>query len=222
MAKAQTYRREPGSRCRMTRAAKTCAAAEAIGKLEPGMEVYVLTFGQFSLIDALVHLVEQAGPADVDVSVWTAAHADLTRAASLIEQSQVRSMRWVVDRSFEARQPSFTDRMRRVFGESTIRVTASHCKFLAIRNERWNLAVRTSMNLNENPRLENLEVSDDAGLCGFLTGVVDSIFEEAAEGDFRAKMTALESVEGVKPAGGISAGEVQRQLRYPSAKALVW
>lgn len=220
MPQAQVWRRTSMSRHRMTRAAKTGNAADALGELVPGCEVYVLTFGQFSLIDALHYLVEQTGPADVDVSVWTAAHADLTRSAALLEQSSIRRMRWVVDRSFEARQPSFVTRMRSLFGDACIRVTASHCKFLAIRNERWNLAVRTSMNLNENPRLENLEVSDDAGLCGFLTGVVDSIFAEAPEGDFRAEMTSLESVPGVRPAGSISTGEVQRRLTYPSAKSL--
>ena len=60
------------------------------------------------------------------------------------------------------------------------------------------------MNLNENPRLENIEVSDDKALCGFLTGVVDSIFVEAAEGDFRAPMTSLESVPGVQQSSGTS------------------
>ena len=220
MAKAQSHRREVGRGVRMVRAAKTVCAAEAIGPLVAGVEVYILTFGQFSLIDALHYLVEQTGPADVDVSVWTAAHADLTRSAALLEQSSIRRMRWVVDRSFEARQPSFIARMRTLFGDRSIRVTASHCKFLAIRNERWNLAVRTSMNLNENPRLENIEVSDDKALCGFLTGVVDSIFVEAAEGDFRAPMTSLESVPGVQQSGGVSCGDVQRRLSYPSAKSL--
>ncbi len=219
MAEARSYRRHVGKGCRMTRAAKIGAAADAIGKLDPGCEIYILTFGQFSLIDALHYLVEQTGPADVDISVWTAAHADMTKALALLEQSKIRRMRWVVDRSFEARQPSFTARMRELFGESTIRVTASHCKFLAIRNERWNLAVRTSMNLNENPRLENIEVSDDPGLCGFMTGVVDSIFVEAAEGDFRAPMTALEGVAGVAVPAGITTGDLGR-LPYASARSL--
>lgn len=220
MAEAKAYRAEPGSRIRMVRAAKTVGAAQAIGPVVPGLEVYVLTFGQFSLIDALHYLVEQTGPADVDVSVWTAAHADLTRSAALLEQSSIRRMRWVVDRSFEARQPSFIARMRQLFGDGAIRVTASHCKFVAIRNEQWNLAVRTSMNLNENPRLENIEVSDDSGLCGFLTGVVDSIFVEAPEGDFRARMTALEGVAAVKPEGGLTCGDIGRRLPYVSANSL--
>lgn len=218
--KSMSYRRHVGPKARMTRAAKTVGAADAIGPLVPGVEVYVLTFGQFSLIDALHYLVEQTGPADVDISVWTAAHADLTRSAALLEQSCIRRLRWVVDRSFESRQPAFLARMRTLFGDDSIRVTASHCKFLAIRNERWNLAVRTSMNLNENPRLENLEVSDCPALCGFLTGVVDSIFAECAEGDFRAAMTGLDGVPSVMQSGGVSAGHIQRRLGFPSARSL--
>ena len=73
MAKAQSHRRAVGRGVRMVRAAKTVCAAEAIGPVVPGLEVYVLTFGQFSLIDALHYLVEQTGPADDDVAVVTAA-----------------------------------------------------------------------------------------------------------------------------------------------------
>ena len=215
---AESYRRTKRGP-RMYRAAKSCAARQAIGDIEHGMELYVLTFGQFSLIDAIVHLVEQTGPADVDVSVWTAAHADMSRASALLEQSKVRRMRWLVDRSFEGRQPSFTRRMRELFGAASIRVTASHCKFVVIRNEEWNLCVRTSMNLNQNPRLENLEISDDAEFCGWLTGVVDSVFAEAAEGDFRANLTALEGVVGVDPDTGITCADVS-ESGFVSAKQL--
>lgn len=218
--RALTYRREPGTRFRMTRTAKTGVAADAIGKLSPGMEVYILTFGQFSLIDAVAYLVEQTGPADVDVAVWTAAHADMTRAIALLEQSAVRRMRWIVDRSFAGREPACVARMREVFGDGSIRVTATHCKYVTIRNERWNLAVRTSMNLNENARLENVEISDDPAFAGFLAGVTDSIFAEAPEGDFRAKMTALEAVPAVPIPGAITAADLGRRLPYPSARTL--
>lgn len=215
-----TFRRDTASRFRMTRVSKIGLAGDAIGKLSAGMELYVLTFGQFSLIDALAYLVEQTGPADVDVAVWTAAHADITRAIDLLERSHVRRMRWVVDRSFASREPACIQRMRDSFGDAAIRVTATHCKFAAIRTERWNLAVRTSMNLNENTRLENLEISDDRAFCGFLTGVVDSIFEEAAEGDFRAKMTAMAAVPGVPVPGQITAADLGRKLPYPSSRSL--
>ena len=216
---ARTYK-SAGSRCRMFRTAKIGAAGDAIGALEPGMELYVLTFGQFSLIDAICHVVEQTGPADVDISTWTAAHADLTRASALLEQSAIRRMRWLVDRSFPARQPSFTERMVELFGEEAIRVTQSHAKFVVVRNERWNLAIRTSMNLNENPRLENIEVSDDPALAGFLVGVMDELFAEVAPGDWSARLTGLSGIAGVDVRQGITCGGIGRRLGYPSAKSL--
>jgi len=217
---AEAYRRVIGPGVRLVRAAKTGAAREALGELVPGCEVYVLTFGQFSLIDAICAIVEQTGAADVCIATWTAAAADLTRAAALLEQSAVRSMRWVVDRSFESRQPAFTRQMRAMFGDASIRVTSTHAKFLTVTNEKWNLAVRTSMNLNQNPRLETLELSDDPGLCGFLVKVVDSIFAEAAAGDFEAPMGPLGLVDNVPLPGGITTGKVGGQLSFPSANVI--
>ena len=155
MTEAKTIKRTP--RKRSVRAARTGNARDAIGTLEPGCEIYCLTYGQFSLIDALVALLEQTGPADVVLATWTAAQADLRRAATLMQQDsgQIRSLRMIVDRSFLTRQPEYCATMRELFGDAAIRTARSHAKFMAIRNDRWNLAVRTSMNLNENPRLEN-------------------------------------------------------------------
>jgi hypothetical protein len=218
--RACSHRRESKSRIRWTRPSKTGTAAAAIGPLTPGMECFVLSMGQFSLIDAFIHLVEEAGPCDVDISVWTVAHYDMGKAEALIEQSSIRSMRWLVDRSFPARQPSFVRRMRDLFGDECIRVTQAHCKFIVLVNESWNLAVRTSMNLNENPRLETIEISDDPGLAGFLRSVVDAVFEEVAPGDLGATLTALESLREEADRGGVTAREIGRTLGYPTAKPL--
>jgi len=76
------------------------------------------------------------------------------------------------------------------------------------------------MNLNENPRLETLEISDDAGLCGFLVSVVDAVFEEVAPGDLGATLTALAAVKEEQVRGGVTAGDIGRTLGYPSAGPL--
>jgi hypothetical protein len=149
---------------RVIRAAKVGTATDAIGPLEKGCEIYCLTFGQFSLIDAICAIIEQTGPADVTLATWTAADADLTRAESMLASAKIRTMRYIVDRSFLTRMPHYCAAMRRLFGDECIRTTRSHAKWAVIRNERWTLAIRTSMNMNHNPRLENLEISDDPAL----------------------------------------------------------
>lgn len=185
----RTHRSKPRARRPVVR--KTGNARDAIGTLEPGAELYILTFGQFSLMDAILVLLEQAGPAEVVLATWTAADADLTTTARLVEQAAITRLRMIVDRSFASRQPDYCATMRELFGDDCIRTVRSHAKFVAIRNERWSLAVRTSMNLNQNPRMENIEISDDPALCGFLEQVADDLFAEQPPGDLSGGLPGL-------------------------------
>lgn len=186
---------------RSVRMAKVCAAREALSDLRSGHEVYCLTFGQFSLMDAIQVLLELTGPADVAISTWTAATADLTRSAEYLQDQRIRSLRFVVDTSFPQRQPGYAARLVELFGENAIRTTRTHAKFATVTNDAWDLAVRTSMNLNENPRLESIEVSDDPLLCRFLVSVVDDIFSAEVPGDYRTKRTPrLAGIAGVAAA----------------------
>ena len=55
------------------------------------------------------------------------------------------------------------------------------------------------MNLNENPRVEYFEVSDDKELADFFLEMVDTIFEEEKVGDFSTKMVpVLKSMQGTR------------------------
>lgn len=122
-------------------------------------------------MDAIEAILEKTGPADVALSTWTAGH-----------NGNIRSLRFVADCSFGQRQPGYLAKLRELFGDGAIRATRAHAKFAVISNETWAVAVRTSMNLNENPRLESIEVSDDPELAGFLLRVVDEIFRRGGRG----------------------------------------
>jgi len=211
----RTHKSKP--RRRVIRAAKIGCAKDAIGQLSPRCEIFVLTYGQFSLIDALCYLIEKTGPADVILATWTAADADLTRAKSLLAQAAIRSMRYIVDRSFATRMPHYCAAMRRLFDDDCIRTTRSHAKWCVIRNEKWDLAIRTSMNMNHNPRLENIEISDDPSLCDFLQAVADDLFAEQSPGKFNGELPGLDSVESVAPHGRPSMGEIPlKALKHPT------
>lgn len=179
---------------REIRLAKLASAAEAIGRIEPDTDTFILTYGQFSLIDALVAILDQTGPADVTLATWTAADAHLERSAELVESAAIRSFRLIIDRSFESRQPEYCEHMRRLFGQDCIRVLRIHAKFMLVRSDTHNIVVRTSMNMNENPRLENIEVSEDRRLAEFFQTVSDDIFREIKPGENRSALAALGSI----------------------------
>lgn len=180
MPTAKTFKRPAR---RSARIVKQGAAADAIGALKHGEDTYILTFGQFSLIDVLGVVLDQTGPADVVISSWTAADAHLDEAANMIEAMSIRGFRMIVDRSFQARQPKYYRRMTELFGPECVRAVRSHAKFILVRNADWNVVIRTSMNLNENPRLENLEISDDPAFAEFMGGIVDEIFRVVQPGE---------------------------------------
>jgi hypothetical protein len=159
------------------RAIAATTAAEAIGEIAPGCEIFGLSKGQFSLVDIMRHCLATSGPADVLVSTWTAANADLGFAYELMTNGAIRSMRFVVDFSFPTRQPEYAAALRERFGDDSIRVTKTHAKFVVIRNEQWSLVIRSSMNLNENRRLESFEVSDCPRMADWLEQVVDDLFD---------------------------------------------
>lgn len=62
---------------------RTGTAAEVIGPLAPGVRVTGLTAGQFSSIDALEHMVDELGPADVRISTWTTGIYDIERTQAI-------------------------------------------------------------------------------------------------------------------------------------------
>jgi hypothetical protein len=162
--------------------------AEAVGPITRGLEVYGLSKGQFSLIDLLTYCLDATGPADVVLSTWTAAGADLKFAYKLMTTGMIRSLRFLVDFSFPSRQPAYCAALRETFGDDAIRISKNHAKFCTITNDQWHLVIRTSMNLNENRRLESFEISDDRNMAAFLDDVIRDLFDtQPAAGQFDKK-----------------------------------
>lgn len=161
---------------------KDCAA-DAVASLErDGMELFGLTKGQFSLTDIIEALLNKTGPADLSISTWTAANGDVTRMLELLRSGVIRSCRWLVDLTFMRRCPQLAAEIRAKFGADAIRVTKTHAKFCTITNEDWQIALRSSMNLNQNPRLESFQVGHDPELCQFLSSVMDEIWQRQNKG----------------------------------------
>ena len=160
------------------------SAAQAIGELKPGCEIYGFTKGQFSCIDVIAHCLRQTGPADVFIATWSAAAGDIKAAHRFLKNGRIRSIRFLVDYSFQSRKPEFCKELTATFGYDAIRVTVTHAKYIMIRNEDWDLVIRTSMNLNYNPRFENFEISDDRRFADFQQAIIDEIWnsQDAAEG----------------------------------------
>ena len=153
-------------------------ARHSVGELYSGCEIFGLTKGQFSSINLIEECLNQTGSADVTIATWTTAHAEIKKAEAFLHNGLIRSLRFLVDRSFPNRQPEYCRSLIETFGEDSIRATRTHAKFITIRNEEWDLVIRSSMNLNENRRIEIFEISDDKGMAEYLDGIVDMLYTD--------------------------------------------
>lgn len=158
-------------------------AREFLGAIAKDCHVIGLTKGQFSLVDVIREISDQVGPADLALSTWTVARADLAELQELINAERFTRIRFLLDFSFQRRQPALIEHIRKTFGAASVVVTKNHAKFLLVRTARLALVVRTSMNLNFNPRLEDLDVKEDPRLHAFFDGILSDIFSVYAKKD---------------------------------------
>lgn len=187
-------------------ASAVAPAAAVIGDIEPGCSIVGITNGQFSLIDIIEHVLGFTGPADLAVSTWTMGVYDQERAAAFYANGALRLVRFIVDPSIFGRKPELSGSLVARFGTSSFRCVNTHAKFCTITNDEWSIAIRSSMNLNPNRRLENFDIDDDRDIAGFLLAIVDEVFN-VFDGDERTQSASffeeiLRKFETAKAAAG--------------------
>lgn len=162
------------------------SAARCIGDIAHGCDIFGLTKGDFSMIDILRHIARKIGPCRIDIGTWTAAAVDIKQAFDMLEDKNIITMRWLVDRSFPARQGKYYRSLLEKFGRDSVRLARFHAKFILLENDDWSVAVRTSMNLNLNQRIEFYEISEGSPISGYLRQIVDYHFALPSEDSYAA------------------------------------
>jgi hypothetical protein len=164
-------------------AARGKSARQIIGVISSGMEIYGISGGHFCLINLIEELIDQIGdPVDIDIASWTIAEFELARLTHYVESSTIKRCRFLTDISLRTRHLDMVEELQTLLGHDNVRLLRCHCKFVTIVNDAWNIALRTSMNLNENRRFENFEISDDKTLCDYMVGIVNQLFAMPYDG----------------------------------------
>jgi hypothetical protein len=134
--------------------------ADAIGPLEKGMALFAITRGQFSMLDAILHCLHELGPAAISVWTWTIADYEVEAMVGLMARQEITAGRLVIDASAERRNSAIIEQWRQRFGDETVRICKNHAKVARVWTQDFRLLLRGSMNLNFNPRFEQLDITE--------------------------------------------------------------
>ncbi len=135
-------------------------AAETIGPIELGLNLFAITRGQFSMIDIINYLLSQMGKSGVSVWTWVVADYEVEVMTALIENGRLTEGNLIVDYSAGKRNPEIIESWREKFGEGSVKVCKNHAKIARIWNNQYRFLARGSMNLNYNPRFEQLDLTE--------------------------------------------------------------
>jgi hypothetical protein len=140
-------------------------AAETIGPVYPGMALFAVTRGQFSMIDALLHCLACVGPARISIWTWTVAEFEVQCVERLMLERGITAGLLVIDGAARKKNAEIIAHWKRTFGPESVRFTVNHAKVATIEGGGLRLLLRGSLNLNYNPRFENFDLSE--GCPGF-------------------------------------------------------
>jgi hypothetical protein len=136
-------------------------AAECIGSVDPGMSLFAITRGQFSMIDAVLHVLGEVGPAALSIWTWAIASYEVESLERLMIDKRLTGARLVIDFSARQRNADIITRWKTIFGTESVVYVVNHAKIATIEAaDGRRVLLRGSMNLNFNPRFEQLDVTE--------------------------------------------------------------
>lgn len=136
-------------------------AALAIGPIEAGMSLFAITRGQWSMIDAILHCLDEVGPASVSLWTWTVAEYEVQVLDRLRTDGRITAGLLVIDYGARVKNAAIIRDWQRSFGAMSVRYVVNHSKIARIESASGlRLLLRGSMNLNFNPRFEQFDITE--------------------------------------------------------------
>jgi hypothetical protein len=137
------------------------SAADCIGSIEPGSAVFAVTRGQFSMVDAVLHVLDEVGRAErLSLWTWTVADYEIETFRRLMMDGRIGRGVLVIDGGARAKNAALIRSWQGAFGADSVRYVLNHAKIATVEGAGLRVLLRGSMNLNHNPRFEQLDVSE--------------------------------------------------------------
>lgn len=141
-------------------------AATCIGEVTKDMSLFAITRGQFSMLDALLHVLDQVGPARISLWTWTIAEYEVDVCTRMIDDGRITAGTLIINgerpKIFTEKNhtANIIEKWRSRFGSDSVKNVMNHSKIATVETESLRILLRGSMNLNFNPRFEQLDITE--------------------------------------------------------------
>jgi len=113
------------------------------------------------MIDAVLHVLDCLGPSRISIWTWTVADYEVDVFSRLRTDGRLTGGLLVVDVAARGHNAGIIADWRAGFGAESVRYVRNHAKIATVEGGGRKVLLRGSMNLNFNPRFEQLDVTVD-------------------------------------------------------------
>lgn len=149
--------------------------------LPPDHDYDLLSKGRWSLHQLVSHIIGLIGPCDCSLTSYGISTKPIQCILDLLRSKQILTITALFDKRIRLQCPDAFQLLLNLTDDERVRIglTMIHAKVVVLSNADHQVTIRTSANLNVNPRIEIYDISTHAGRAQFHQQWIADAYTEA-------------------------------------------
>lgn len=152
---------------------------DALGVITAGVDKHFYSNGAFNLIQLVLYLLKQTGPAHLFLSTYSISNESIGTLLKYRDRGEILSVRFLIDNRVRTISPKPFDYLLTSFPDAC-RCCALHAKVALVWNDTWHISVVGSQNATHNPKLERGIIHTSCDIFEFDLKTLCDEFERGA------------------------------------------
>lgn len=151
-----------------------------LGAINQGIDKHFYSNGAFNLVQLMLYVLKQTGPAHVFLSTYSIAEDSISTLRRYVDDGTILSIRFLIDNRVRSISPKPFAHLIASFPDA-YRCTSLHAKVALISNDDWYVSVVGSQNATHNPKLERGIIHTSEDIWRFDNNIMYEQFNEGAK-----------------------------------------
>lgn len=151
-----------------------------LGTIRQGADKHFYSNGAFNLVQLMLYVLHQTGPAHVFLSTYSIAEDSIATLRRYVDNGNILSIRFLIDNRVRSISPKPFAHLMAAFPDC-YRCTSLHAKVALISNDRWHISIVGSQNATHNPKLERGIIHTSPEIWRFDNTIMYDQFDRGAK-----------------------------------------
>lgn len=151
-----------------------------LGTINQGIDKHFYSNGAFNLVQLMLYVLKQTGPAHVFLSTYSIAEDSISTLRRYVDDGTILSIRFLIDNRVRSISPKPFAHLIASFPDA-YRCTSLHAKVALISNDDWHISIVGSQNATHNPKLERGIIHTSEDIWRFDNNIMYDQFNEGAK-----------------------------------------